>query len=619
MNICDAFWARCSARGKSYCATLLTTALLALPTARLAATPVDGSGTEANPWIFNSSNYPQYFSSVQYSVYLGYFFNDVGAYYETTSSVDVSGQTYPSIYVGYSNIVGKLTIDNAYTVTDVTGYIGYGSGGGGTVVVTGSGSKWANTGDLYLGYDGNGEIDVQSGGSVSSAYLYLGYQNAGSGTLNIESGSVSASQNCSIGHSSTGSGAVTVNGSSASLTVTKQLLIGDKSTGSLTIENGGAVTSNIAVLGNNSGVTGTALVTGSGSSWTGTDGITVGYTGNGILNIEEKGEVTTAGLFIGYYEGATGTVTVTGEDSKLTDNNILCVGYEGTGTLNIEDGGSGSNASAYLGGYTASDSTGSGTVNVKGSGSTWASGSEVYAGYYGKGAINVESGGKVTVGDCLYLGENSGSSGTVTVSGKDMSGNASTLTATGYLMVGYNGTGALTIGGGGHVSNTDCYIGANSGSSGTALVTGSGSLWANSGELLVGHDGTGTLTIEEGALVTANSFAIGTGSKLYIGGGYLAVSGDATTSLNALLDGGTKVYAWDGTSYTLITSSSSSLVSLTYYANVASCASLTSYSLGGAYTVLTSAYSVPEASTWALIGGMSALSLALCARRRRRV
>jgi hypothetical protein len=57
---------------------------------------------------------------------------------------------------------------------------------------------------------------------------------------------------------------------------------------------------------------------------------------------------------------------------------------------------------------------------------------------------------------------------------------------------------------------------------------------------------------------------------------------------------------------------------LTYYANVAGCDALAFYNLSGAYTVLTSTYSVPEASTWALLGGMSALSLAFCVRRRRR-
>ena len=51
---------------------------------------------------------------------------------------------------------------------------------------------------------------------------------------------------------------------------------------------------------------------------------------------------------------------------------------------------------------------------------------------------------------------------------------------------------------GGQVSNTDGIIGRESGSMGSATVTGSGSQWNNSGFLAVGAAGNGMLNIEAG-------------------------------------------------------------------------------------------------------------------------
>jgi T5SS/PEP-CTERM-associated repeat protein len=642
MNTCRIIGIKCPVKGKMYGAALLAATLLAISPERLSATGgASGSGTEANPWIFNSTNYPLYFSSVQYSVYLGYFFNDSDGYYETGSSVDVSGQTYPSIYVGYSHTIGKLTIDDGYTVKDVTGYIGYLSGSGGTVLVTGSGSTWTNTGNLYIGYQGTGELDVASGGAVTASTIYIGgigtdnTTGTGVGTLNITGGTVSSAK-CFVGCQSGTSGAITVNGSSAAFTTTNQLIIGAVCKGSLTVEAGGTVTSAAAILGNNSGVTGTALVTGSGSTWNGAGGITVGYTGNGILNIEAAGAVTTPVMYVGYYDGASGTVTVTGEDSKLTVSSVLCVGMAGTGILNIKDGGrvavngTDTNYDCYIGGfYYTSDTTGDGTINVTGSGSTLTCKNYLYVGYNGKGTLNVESGGAVSAGTC-YVGFVSGSSGKVTVTGS-ANGTASTLTVGGGIVLGNAGTGELNVLNGGHViSGYTTYIGYTN--TGTVLVSGSGSELLVDGSLKVGQDndyGTGTLTIEAGGLVTATGFSLLSGKgKLYIGGGYLAISGSSLVSTISTYVTAGSIYAWNGTEYVQVcdsdadtTNDSSALLDYDYY-TYSSDTSSVAYALyteldldeSLSYTILTS---VPEPSTWALLGGIGALGMAFFARRRR--
>ena len=114
-----------------------------------------------------------------------------------------------------------------------------------------------------------------------------------------------------------------------------------------------------------------------------------------------------------------------------------------------------------------------------------------------------------------YLGYNSGSSGTATVTGT-----GSKWTNSGDLYVGNYGTGTLRIEAGGQVSNSTGYLGYNSGSSGTATVTGAGSKWTNSGSLYVGNSGSGTLHIRDGGMVTASSVSVNSSSLLTIDAGY---------------------------------------------------------------------------------------------------
>jgi len=69
------------------------------------------------------------------------------------------------------------------------------------------------------------------------------------------------------------------------------------------------------------------------------------------------------------------------------------------------------------------------------------------------------------------------------------------------LSVGSSGTGTLNIKAGGVVSSEGGSIGRNSGSVGTVTITGEGSEWNNSGHLYVGSYGSATLNIEAGGVV----------------------------------------------------------------------------------------------------------------------
>jgi len=482
-----------------------------------------------------------------------------------SGTVTVNNGTWANsgyLYVGDDG-TGTLTIQNGGTVSALTSYVGSSSGSTGTATVTGAGSSWTHSGYLAVGELGNGTLTIAEGGTVtndmwgrigygSSAtgtvtvtdagstwtnndYLEVGTQ--GNGTLNIQSGGVVSNTNGFIGHSSDSSGTVTVTDSDSQWTNSGYLAVGFYGTGTLNIENGGGVSSTYGHVGDESGSTGMATVTGNGSTWANANDLIVGESGTGTLNIENGGAVSNVTAYIGYSENTTGTATVTGTGSTWTSSDYLTVGDNGNGTLTISDGGAVSNTQGYVG-Y-GDDAVGNVAVNN----GTWTNNSYLYVGHGGSGTLAIDNGGSVS-NTSGHIGYESGSTGTVTV-------NNGTWTNTGALSVGRDGTGTLTIRSGGTVSNTFGYIGNRTGSTGTATVTGNGSSWTNVNSLYVGNSGDGTLRIENGGAVsntlgyvggvtgstgTAAATVTGNGST-WTNSGYLYVGRDGGASLT-IADGG---------------------------------------------------------------------------------
>ena len=90
-----------------------------------------------------------------------------------------------SLYVGYDGS-GELNIEAEAQVTNVTGYLGDHSAGSiGTVKVTGSGSKWTNSQNLYIGYVGGGVLNIENGGQLISYNGYLGYSTSATGAVKV--------------------------------------------------------------------------------------------------------------------------------------------------------------------------------------------------------------------------------------------------------------------------------------------------------------------------------------------------------------------------------------------------------------------------------------------------
>lgn len=105
----------------------------------------------------------------------------------------------------------------------------------------------------------------------------------------------------------------------------------------------------------------------------------------------------------------------------------------------------------------------------------WVIGGDLVVGDSSAGALTIENGGTV-VNDWAYIGNLAGGVGTITVSGTDGSGNASTWTSSGGVYIGaqWGSIGSMLIQDGGVASGSFANIGTDNGSEGTVTVTGAG-------------------------------------------------------------------------------------------------------------------------------------------------
>ncbi len=465
---------------------------------------------------------------------------------------------------------GTLNITGGTDVTNITCRIGQYAGSDGTVTVDGAGSTWHNSGSLSIGFFGTGSLDITDGADVSSSIGYIGVS-SGSGTVTVDgAGSTWTNSSLYIGGSDTaagGTGSLTVQ-NEGKVDATGILKIWN--TGTLTLD-GGRVECGIfdnTDIGTFNFTAGTLAFTGnlqvdSGTPFGATGGDTISSARTlevaDTLSIGSAGQLTLDGGRVectafdntsgGMFNFNSGTLAFTGDlriDSSTPFGNpigdtissactlevadTLTVGDSGTGTLGITGGGTVSNIVSYIGNTTGSV----GTVTVDGAGSTWINNSNLHVGREGTGTLTITNGGGVNDAWGI-IGDVDGSDGSVTVSGA-----GSTWTNSGYLLVGHYGTGMLEINDGGSVTNTSGSLGGNIGyyvdSAGTVTVSGNNSKLINYAYLYVGREGTGTLDISDGGSVSNTTGAIGTDTG---SDGTVTVGGTGSTwNNNSLYVGG---------------------------------------------------------------------------------
>ncbi len=447
--------------------------------------------------------------------------------------------------VGYTNS-GALWITGGSTLTEPSSYALLGQEGStyissgmaflgltadstGAATVSGAGSAWnLGNGEIDIGENGTGALNILAGGSVTDLYGIIGYNN----------GSV---------------GAVTISGSLATWN-TGVLDVGFYGTGSLQILDGGTVTSSYGVgrIGD-LGSAGAATVSGIGSTWNFAE-LYVGIGGTGSLSILNGGRVTSGYDALGYGSNAVATVSGAGSTWDLSGGELLVGGFSSAGSLNVLAGGTVISGNSSLG-YNF-DSTG--MVTISGAGSGWSNSGNLYVGgsntsSAGSGVVAVNSSGSLYVGGTLKLWDqgtlslDSGGSitatnfdaslgtfafngGTLTVSGGTYTQTAGALTISGtnnptFVLAGGTTTsgvqaiflgaasgqsGNLSILGGSTLTSGESVLGNTVGSTGSATITGTGSNWnLPGGVLTVGESGSGTLTISNGGTVSSDYGFVG--------------------------------------------------------------------------------------------------------------
>jgi len=221
---------------------------------------------------------------------------------------------------------------------------------------------------------------------------------------------------------------------------------------------------------------------------------------------------------------AHGRISATGDvdpadPTTWTSGTDAFVGRTAAGSVTVDGDSDLFSRKAYLG-Y---DSGSTGTMTVSDVGSLWTNHSQLQIGRGGNGTLAISNGG-VVKSDRIYLGFGYGTTGAMTVSGA-----GSTCINSGSFSVGNAGHGTLEITDGGAVTNRDGIIGRYPDHTDTATVSGAGSKWTSTDILYVGgpYNGSrGMLTVTDGGAVNSLHGFIG---YAYASTGAMTVSGEGST------------------------------------------------------------------------------------------
>ncbi|HEV2514178.1 MAG TPA: autotransporter domain-containing protein [Devosia sp.] len=218
------------------------------------------------------------------------------------------------MFVGYGG-KGTLTVQNGGSVNTNGTWLGYWTGSDGKLVVTGTGSSYIDEGDMYVGRDGTGTLEIND-----SAYVEI------FNSLYVNRGTVSVD------------GAETRLKAYGGVVVTSPAEDGFVVSGGATVESStGYIDSGLGIEGT---ATATATVTGAGSSWAmGVDGLTIGLEGGGALLVTDGGRLEAAQIYLGMREGASGTLTISDGGQVVSDYVMMAGEVGATGTLRLESGG----------------------------------------------------------------------------------------------------------------------------------------------------------------------------------------------------------------------------------------------------------------------------------------
>jgi T5SS/PEP-CTERM-associated repeat protein len=290
-----------------------------------------------------------------------------------------SWQNSYSVFVGYDGVGGSLTIGNGATMS-VGGAFGTSHDGAlgcnftsrnNRALITGGGSVWNCSDNMYVGLNGPGNsLVISNGGRVVNTDGYVG-SNPGSDS----NGALVA-----------GANSVWMNNS--------DLYVGDFSVGnSLVISDGGRVFNGNGFVGRNSGSdNNSVLVVGTNSVWTSISDLYVGCYGAGnSLVISNGAWVSDDWGLVGYDTNSFGNQALVAGAGSVWSNSTVVVGdYGSSNTLVIRDGGLVSDDLGVIG---WDDSGCDNSVHME-SGGVWRN-QNLLVGYWGSHNALYVSGGSV--------------------------------------------------------------------------------------------------------------------------------------------------------------------------------------------------------------------------------
>jgi T5SS/PEP-CTERM-associated repeat protein len=472
------------------------------------------------------------------------------------------------LVVGFAGSGNSVVVSNGGTLTNgqytYGGVIGLNAGStNNSVLVTGSGSTWNNSGALTIGSAGSGVLTIADGGSVSAAEVVIAAETSAVGTLNFGSygggdtagnflpstisfgsglGTVNFNQINTIaatGFSGTGSlnqrgtGTTVLTGSNSlagTTTVSAGRLVvdGQPSLGASSIQLVGGT---LALSGSFSDFSlglaaGSMLITGTGSSWNRTSDLSVGNASEGASVVVSNGATVTGGaqVHLGPNTWATNnSILVTGSGSSWTNTATILVGATSSNnSLVVSDGGQ-VTAPLYVGRDAGSNNN---SVLVTGSGSSLSTGlgNTTIIGYSGQGTLTVANGGIATAPQgALQIALVPGSSGILNIGGFGANDTAGTISAPGIAF----GSGSGTI----NFNQTDT-------ATLSAVISGTGSVnqFGSGTTILTGQNTfAGTTNVTAGTLLANSSSALGTSTVVVTDGGTLGGSGgiDGATTIGS--------------------------------------------------------------------------------------
>ncbi len=219
----------------------------------------------------------------------------------------------------------------------------------------------------------------------------------------------------------------------------------------------------------------------------------------------------------------------------------LHVGISGVGALTVNNG----SVYAWGGIWLGQNSGASGTLSATGPNSHIYNNGILYIGNDGAGAFSLSNGAYFSGTYVSVAANAAGSSGTLTLDGAGTS-----FSLYNQLHVGQVGTGTLSITNGAQASGTHAVLGTSAGAVGTATVDGAGSKWTGYYYIAVGVDGTGTLDVTNGGAVYGGYYGINGG------GSYIGANGSGTVNVDgpgSLFDTSSLSVGYSGTGVLNIT------------------------------------------------------------------